>query len=394
MKRLLSPQRIPTVYVCSSIENVLESYESSIDHFDGKNIIICVALSVPESFSNNDDGVGNESTLVLGNSIFELKYISLFELDAFSQSRSKWNSECYTRHGGGYTSWWHQKRGDHMATTYCGNIAIDLPQRQARDTHFTNCTYVYVRQDNSFIDNWQQRFFRCMGGKTHVTCRCNNMPFIPTNTQSGSKRTCIRCSRQESFVCCSTLCPSRLCKRCYDALPIDDVTSIDPPNHVIDDENVCEDNDETDDDGSTDDSFFGTRGDQGDDYDDDQSNGSHNAGDIIHDNIDQLGDEEMSRCDPDLLLFNDSDATHEITQDNVVQDHGFFTTNAGDSFCGVFNHDRMERVSGHVILNQAAVCTKRYGMTPYFIIPYFLTPSHFVFAYRAYVLCTSQIILN
>jgi hypothetical protein len=190
------------------------------------------------------------------------------------------------------------------------------------------------------------------------------------------------------------LCPSRLCKRCYDALPIDDVTSIDPPNHVIDDENVCEDNDETDDDGSTDDSFFGTRGDQGDDYDDDQSNGSHNAGDIIHDNIDQLGDEEMSRCDPDLLLFNDSDATHEITQDNVVQDHGFFTTNAGDSFRGVFHHDRMERVSGHVILNQAAVCTKRYGMTPYFIIPYFLTPSHFVFAYRAYVLCTSQIILN
>ena len=187
------------------------------------------------------------------------------------------------------------------------------------------------------------------------------MPFIPTNTQSGSKRTCIRCSRQESFVCCSTLCPSRLCKRCYDALPIDDVTPIDPPNHVIDDENVCEDNDETDDDGSTDDSFFGTRGDQGDDYDDDQSNGSHNAGDIIHDNIDQLGDEEMSRCDPDLLLFNDSDATHEITQDNVVQDHGFFTTNAGDSFRGVFHHDRMERVSGHVILNQAAVCTKRYG---------------------------------
>jgi hypothetical protein len=62
-----------------------------------------------------------------------------------------------------------------------------------------------------------------------------------------------------------------------------------------------------------------------------------------------------------LLLFNDSDATHEITQDNVVQDHGFFTTNAGDSFRGVLHHDCMERVSGHVILNQAAVCTKRYG---------------------------------
>jgi len=75
MKGLFPPQRSPTVQVCSSIENVLELNESSIDHFDGKNIIICVALSIPESFSNNDDGVGNESTLVLGNSIFELKYI-------------------------------------------------------------------------------------------------------------------------------------------------------------------------------------------------------------------------------------------------------------------------------------------------------------------------------
>ena len=162
------------------------------------------------------------------------------------------------------------------------------------------------------------------------------------------------------------MCSARLCKRCYDALPIDDVATIILPDHVIDDENVCEDNDGTDDDGSTDDSFLGTSGDQGDDYNDDQSNGSHNTGDSIHNDIDQFayddeGDEEVSRCDPNLLLFNDSDATHDVTQDNVVQDHGFFTTNVGDSFHGVLHHDRMERVSGHVIPNQAAVCTKRYG---------------------------------
>jgi hypothetical protein len=70
MHHLFSPQRSPTVHVCSSIEYVLESNESSINHFDGKNIIICVALSVPESFSNNGDD--EESILVLSNNIFKL----------------------------------------------------------------------------------------------------------------------------------------------------------------------------------------------------------------------------------------------------------------------------------------------------------------------------------
>jgi len=117
------------------------------------------------------------------------------------------------------------------------------------------------------------------------------------------------------------LCSARLCKKCYDTCSIDDVTTIDPSDHVIDDGNVCEDNDGTDDEGSIDDSFvLGTRaGDQqGDDDDDDETNGSHNTGDQFA--YDDEGDVEV-RFDPDLLLFNDSDATHEITQDNIVQDH-------------------------------------------------------------------------
>jgi hypothetical protein len=188
----------------------------------------------------------------------------------------------------GNTSWWHQERGDHMAMKYHGNIAKNLPQQLARDTHFSNCTYVYVKRDDSFINNWQQRFFRCMGGKTHVICQCNNMPFIPTNTRREVKRKCINCNRLESFVCSSSLCSARLCKKCYDTCSIDDVTTIDPADHVIDDGNVFEDNDGTDDDGSIDDSYvLGTRGDQGDDDDDDESNGSHNTGNT-HNNVNQF----------------------------------------------------------------------------------------------------------
>ncbi len=144
-----------------------------------------------------------------------------------------------------------------MATKYYGNIAINLPQRLARETHFSNCTHVYVKR-NSFINNWQQIFFRCMGGKTHVICQCNNMPFIPTNTQREVKQKCIKCNRLESFVCCSSSYSARLCKKCYDACPINDVTTIDPADHVIDEWNVFKDNDGTDDDDdvSLDDSFF------------------------------------------------------------------------------------------------------------------------------------------
>ncbi len=161
------------------------------------------------------------------------------------------------------------------------------------------------------------------------------MPFIPTNTWREVKWKCINCNRLESFVCCSSSCYAFLCKKCYDTCSIDDVTTIDPANHVIDDGNVCKDNDGTDDDGSIDNSFvLGTHGDQDDNDDDDESNGSHNTGDI-HDNVNQFayddeGDVEVVCYDPDLLLFNDSVATHEITQDNIVQDHGFFPTNAGD----------------------------------------------------------------
>ncbi len=211
MHCLFSPQRSPTVYVCSSIKDVLELNGFSINHFDGKNIIICVVLSVPESFSKNDDK--EESILVLSNNIFEIRYISLFESKEVSHSRSKWNSECYPRHGGEYTSWLHQERGDHMATKYYGNIAIHLPQRLARDIHFFHCIYVYVKRDNSFTNNWQQRFFRCMGGKTHVICQCNNMPFIPTNTWCEVKQKCIKYNRLESFVWCSSSHSAHLCKK-------------------------------------------------------------------------------------------------------------------------------------------------------------------------------------
>lgn len=145
MKRLFPTQRSPAVQICSSVEEVMDLNESSGDHFDDKNIIICLSSSIPDTFVDHD-----ECTLKLGNNIFELRYISLFESSNPNRNRSKWNSECYARHGGRYTSWWHQERGDHMATKYFGDISTELPQRSARDIYFFNCTYVYVKHDHEY----------------------------------------------------------------------------------------------------------------------------------------------------------------------------------------------------------------------------------------------------
>ena len=46
---------------------------------------------------------------------------------------------------------------------------------------------------------------------------------------------------------------------------------------------------------------------------------------------------------------------------NDRPDEGFMTTNAGDDARAVGNYDRMGRVSGHVVLNHAAVCLNRFG---------------------------------
>ena len=67
MKRLFPTQRSPTVQICSSVEEVMDLNESSGDHFDDKNIIICLSSSIPDSFVDHD-----ECTLKLGNNIFEL----------------------------------------------------------------------------------------------------------------------------------------------------------------------------------------------------------------------------------------------------------------------------------------------------------------------------------
>ena len=66
----------PTVHICTSMEDVLDLNESSVNFFDDKNIIICDDNSIPDSFGNTAE---SPDTLELGSNIFELRCILLFE---------------------------------------------------------------------------------------------------------------------------------------------------------------------------------------------------------------------------------------------------------------------------------------------------------------------------
>jgi hypothetical protein len=112
-----------------------------------------------------------------------------------------------------------------------------------------------------------------------------------------------------------------------------------------------------------------------DPFDDQSSDGvnehDHHEWDLA-DNMNNLNGEDDENDDPneadnpdselndDFLMFNIPDVSHAETDDNIMQE-GIPTTNAGANVIDVEPYDRMDTVSGHVVLTQAAVCLQRYG---------------------------------
>jgi hypothetical protein len=103
-------------------------------------------------------------------------------------------------------------------------------------------------------------------------------------------------------------------------------------DHVIDGTNA-EDYDGIDDDDNDNDSLalssVGRSDDENDDNDDDDDNAHLDEVNDQHDTrvddfaySDELPDDNLLE-EPDFLFYNDSDATHDITSDNVVHNQGF-----------------------------------------------------------------------
>ena len=90
--------------------------------------------------------------------------------------------------------------------------------------------------------------------------------------------------------------------------------------------------------------------------------------DVEHPLIDDSSDDDHKDDDNNsvnfptvgnYMTYNDTDASQDVTPDNVDPVSGFMTTNAGDIPCTIDQDPSVDQVSGHVFYNQVAVCTSR-----------------------------------
>ncbi len=126
-------------------------------------------------------------------------------------------------------------------------------------------------------------------------------------------------------------------QKCYESCHIEDVTTIDPSDYIMNDMDD-EDVDDLDDDDSLNISSVGSCVHQLDD--DDEVNEHHNISDshnipgILEEQFalaDDQFEDHVDESDPDFILFNDFDGSHDNTQDNIIDDHSFFTIISGDT---------------------------------------------------------------
>ena len=60
-----------------------------------------------------------------------------------------------------------------------------------------------------------------------------------------------------------------------------------------------------------------------------------------------------------FIIYSEQDPTIETTEDNVSNNDGFHTSNAGDIPINIEQDITSDTVSGHVVFNQAGSCTQR-----------------------------------
>lgn len=404
LHELFYPDEHPTIAVHDSVEAALE-----MEDCDSKDVILVHTDTIPEEFTQTDngdgtisltDGRGREHLFELRSIVFISTEYPIHRESYMTKHPGKYNAVRYIRHGNGYNRWWKAGRA-HRVVTKCSYNPIDRLKSMAEDYSecFCACILAFVKKDTQFTHQWRDRIFDSMGGNSSIKCACSSLPLIPSRKAPDKKMKCKRpqCKRKESYVCCIAQCNTRLCKTCYKSLPSNEAVEISPDeqqDHLFssrgrrrsnrgsnDDEEDGEE-DEVEDAAEDADSLVEPHEIRFDDHDDgvgdDAEEGgvegdSHNP-DEGHERFDDVGRDVGLDDDPRFeegfvsadamenhLTYQDLDPTYPLTSDNIDTDAGFLSTNAGDMPLVVEQDTQREQVSGCVLLNQAAVCTMRYG---------------------------------
>ena len=181
-------------------------HEDNDDHLDSINshkVLIYHAY-------NYGNGSAPEETKVIGNSKFELTFVSAtyeYEETRHGTSRNKQDAFVYARHGGKlHKGWWFFSRFAPMSIQYSGE-ELDYKQQQ-------KLTLAYVRSEIKKVENYKKDFMMDIGGKKNLYCVKHKSPLIASTLR---EETCVKCKmKKEFFRCCQFNCNICLCKKCAD----------------------------------------------------------------------------------------------------------------------------------------------------------------------------------
>lgn len=247
-RRLFPPDEFPLISIRSSTDFSLFSEQSPSD-------VVIVVRNVKPTAEHDKICVGDET--------YELRVIMCMgvapETTGTRQngvSTNMFEAVRYVRHGRSFSRFWKDSRVGSPFMTHCLNDgnAYDNLRCDSYRGYFSYVS-VYVRLVGLEEEKYRLKFFRTVGGQSHVYCKCNSFPLILTNYRMKLKRCCIICGRGvELFRCCNFKCRTRICKKCYDNLPINRTTTLDPPTETgessndrfVSDEDVSDDESEED----------------------------------------------------------------------------------------------------------------------------------------------------
>lgn len=371
MRSLFNEYTYPTIDVIGSVDDL---YNRDEVFYSSKDVIIMAMEFIPsvDELQSIRNGIHYRDDVS-----FSLLHIAIARAEICAtvafQNSSKFDFIRFMRHPG-YSRWWKQERTDKFVTK-CDDdhdpFILLGSFGQHSDAEYITSLFVFVRDQDFKVDEYQLKFLESLGGKVHLRCRCNDYPLVPTFRISEKKKKCRQCSKKkESFICCNLQCQTRLCKACYDSYPTDDVTYIDQcqSNAMDPHSNVdCSDSDPESSDAEVEEEEAAAAAAAAEEEDDDSV--ASNCSDITSkprqdfELVDVVDDEPDHQAiqEADRLVFNEFDACQydEIEDSDAVP---FYTTDAGDepatfdfADADTFYHP------GYILLNNVSSCLIRNG---------------------------------
>ncbi len=139
---------------------------------------------------------------------------------------SAFKGVCWAHHGTGFCKYWKQMRNSKSSEVMMHHCVDDI---RIAGTVYALLT-VYVKVQDSQTSLYKLDFFHSLGGQTHVFCSCNT--FFPTisGRLRKDKRLCMQagCTGKERLVCSNNFCNTRICRQCFDGLPMTTATTFSP----------------------------------------------------------------------------------------------------------------------------------------------------------------------